>query len=140
MEKVASLFNQPVLAGIDVNHFFFLHVSVKLLPMSANLPRRLILPLLRFRTMCHTLPVVAGRQLSLERCQRKCLLCHRNLPGDEYHIIFECPAVAHIRQQHQSLFHPGQSMKDFQWSNTVHDLSKCIGLLLKYHTDNSVIS
>ncbi len=33
--------------------------------------------------------------------------------GDERHLVFECPAVQHIRDYHSDLFWDGQNMREF---------------------------
>jgi len=68
---------------------------------------------LRFRLGCSTLPVVMGRRDSTPRHQRHCQQCGTAAVGDERHLVFECPAVQHIRDYHSDLFWDGQSMREF---------------------------
>ncbi len=68
---------------------------------------------LRFRLGCSDLPVVMGRRDGTARHMRRCQRCSDAAVGDERHMVFECPAVQHIRDQHSDLFWVGQSMRDF---------------------------
>lgn len=54
------------------------------------LPRKLYLPLFKFRTGNHKLPVETGRWDGTYISDRKCPLCSINDIGDEYHYIFKC--------------------------------------------------
>jgi len=67
----------------------------------------------RFRLGCSTLPVVMGRRYSTPRHLRHCQRCGTAAVGDERHLVFECPAVQHIRDYHSDLFWDGQSMREF---------------------------
>ena len=68
---------------------------------------------LRFRLGCSTLPVVMCRHDSTPRHLRHCQQCGTAAVGDERHLVFECPAVQHIRDYHSDLFWDGQSMREF---------------------------
>ena len=62
---------------------------------------------LRFRCGSHNLPNDVGRRQGLPRFQRFCLKCHAQgdlAVGDEYHLVFECPAVQHVRDRYPHLF------------------------------------
>ena len=58
--------------------------SLLQLPISA----RCVRVLLRFRTGCHTLPIVSGRRSGVPRPQRSCLQCASSVVGDERHMVF----------------------------------------------------
>jgi len=68
---------------------------------------------LLFRLCGSTLPVVMGRRDHTPRHRRHCQQCDAAVVGDERHMIFECPAVQHIRDQNPDLFWDGQSMREF---------------------------
>ena len=53
----------------------------------------------KFRTTNHKLPIEIGRWYSVNRNDRKCLLCNKNDLGDEFHYIFECPYFKITRKQ-----------------------------------------
>ena len=58
---------------------------------------------------CHGLPIATGRLASaghVERADRVCLACNSGAVGDEKHMIFECTALAPLRQQHADLSTP----------------------------------
>ena len=75
---------------------------------------------LQFRLGCHGLPIATGRFVGaghvllhrlylgflLDRADRVCLACSSGAIGDEKHMIFECTALAPLRQQHADLFTP----------------------------------
>ena len=64
---------------------------------------------LQFRLGCHGLPVAIGRLAGaghVDRANRVCLACKSGAIGDEKHMIFECAAMALLRQQHADLFTP----------------------------------
>ena len=64
---------------------------------------------LQFRLGCHGLPIATGRLAGaghVGRADRVCLACNSGGVGDEKHMIFECAALAPLRQQHADLFTP----------------------------------
>ena len=68
---------------------------------------------LQFRLGCHGLPIATGRLAGtghVGRANRVCLACNCYVysggVGDEKHMIFECIALAPLRQQHADLFTP----------------------------------
>ena len=64
---------------------------------------------LQFRLGCHGLPIATGRLAGaghVGRADRVCLACNSGGVGDEKHMIFECTALAPLRQQHADLFTP----------------------------------
>ena len=40
----------------------------------------------------------------VDRAHRVCLSCNSGALGDEKHLVFECPALASLRQRHAGLF------------------------------------
>ena len=64
---------------------------------------------LQFRLGCHGLPIATGPLAGagrVGRANRVCLACNSGGVGDEQHMIFECTALAPLRQQHADLFTP----------------------------------
>ena len=62
---------------------------------------------LQFRLGCHGLPVAAGRLAGaghVSRAQRICTCCNSGAVGDEMHLVFECVALAPLRQRYATLF------------------------------------
>lgn len=53
--------------------------------------KRAYLPLLKFRTANHKLPVEEGRWNNVPYADRKCNLCLKNELGDEFHYLLVCP-------------------------------------------------
>ena len=105
------------------------HLSVLSLPLRPCVLKSF----LRFRTGCHDLPVDklcrgrGGRHLV--RQARFCHLCDSG-PGDELHMIFDCPALADLRAQYVQLFHRANSVSDFVWqeplARVAHFVHKCL--------------
>ena len=56
------------------------------------------LALCRFRLSNHKLPIERGRFSNIKRERRFCQLCNKNMIGDEFHFILECPALQHLRE------------------------------------------
>lgn len=54
------------------------------------LPFDLRISLCKFRCGTHRLPIECGRFFSIDRSERLCDLCNKNVIGDEFHYIFEC--------------------------------------------------
>ena len=57
------------------------------------LSRKACIPLIKFRTANHRLPVETGRWEDLPYSERKCALCEKNI-GDEFHYLLICPSFA----------------------------------------------
>ncbi|KAL3157281.1 hypothetical protein ABBQ38_001513 [Trebouxia sp. C0009 RCD-2024] len=73
------------------------------LPVSGRRMQRF----LQFRLGCHGLPVAAGRLAGadhVDRVHRVCTCCSSGAVGDEMHLVFECAALAPLRQRYASLF------------------------------------
>ena len=54
-----------------------------------ELQSKFYIPIARFRTTNHRLPIERGRWENIERSQRFCTLCTLNALGDEFHYLFE---------------------------------------------------
>ncbi len=57
------------------------------------LQRRNLSALLRFRMGCHNLPWDHGHRQGISRLHRVCTFCAGENPGDEQHVVFECPGL-----------------------------------------------
>ena len=103
------------------------------LPLSSRNMRRLF----RFRLSAHSLPIEVGRRLKgnnntpVPRFARTCPLCPGRHVGDERHLVFECPAFAHIRRQHAQIYRNSQStMRLFMWHPDQKGVASCLLRLL----------
>ena len=64
---------------------------------------------LQFKLGCHGLLIATGCLAGaghVGRASRVCLACNSGAVGDEKHVIFECTALAPLRQQHANLLTP----------------------------------
>ncbi|MES9884249.1 MAG: reverse transcriptase family protein [Sedimenticola sp.] len=59
-------------------------------PYLINLTTAKFLPIVRFRTSNHKLPIETGRWNNIDVANRKCILCTANNIGDEFHYLLEC--------------------------------------------------
>jgi hypothetical protein len=61
----------------------------------------------------------------IPRMSRICEHCTMNEIGDEMHLVFECPAVQHVRDQHAHLFTFSTStMRTFLWRDDIISVVK----------------
>ena len=81
---------------------------------------------LRFRLGCHALPIVSQRHQRIARAERLCLHCDQRALGDEYHILFECPATLPARVPYMHLFPPGCTMLEFMQHPDSMAVARCI--------------
>ena len=51
------------------------------------IPKQLYIPLIKFRSSSHKLPVEVGRWKNTIYAERKCSLCNKNDIGDEFHYL-----------------------------------------------------
>lgn len=51
-----------------------------------------------YRTRNHKLPIETGRWQKIERCERKCNICQKEL-GDEFHYMLVCDSLNTHRKQ-----------------------------------------
>jgi len=59
---------------------------------------------LRFRSGSSGLPIDTGQHRQFPRAQRLCVKCSLQFVYDEYHVIFECPALIPLRAHFSALF------------------------------------
>ena len=64
----------------------------------------------RFRCGCHGLHIDTGRFVNTPRDDRVCEVCKSECVENEHHFLFDCPAYAHIRYNHATLFHGIQTV------------------------------
>ena len=96
-----------------------------------RVPARRLRQLLRFRTGVHGLAVDVlrrnGRGRSpVARHLRLCTACNSGQVGDEQHLVFECAALQHLRDQQAHLFQPGLSMQQFMWQPDLAGVAKFV--------------
>ncbi len=72
--------------------------EVKLDPYITVLEPKYAIPLCKFRTAIHKLPIVTGRFAGIEAQNRTCDLCNLNQIGDEFHYLFSCPHFTNERE------------------------------------------
>ena len=101
-------------------------------------PKKIYLPLLKFRTSNHKLPVERGRWENKPYNERVCTICHRNTLGDEFHYILECDAFKEDRKilikqyfyKHPNILKYKELMSSTN-EPTVKNLSKFAYLIMK---------
>ena len=95
-----------------------------------RLPLRLgrVFQVIRFRLGCHELPVALLRRPrpKIPRAHRLCLHCDQRAPGDELHLLFECPATQAARAPYAPLFPPGCTMLEFMRHPDSLSVARCI--------------
>ena len=93
-------------------------------PYKLPVPAAKLRAFLRFRTGCHDLPIVLGRFTRVPRSQRLCTACHTAQTGNERHLVFECPALQHVRQRYSHLFTDDDAtMISFFWQRDMRDVA-----------------
>ena len=97
------------------------------------LPSSVLRTLLRFRMGCHRLPNLTGSWAGVPRGQRMCSLCGSHSP-DERHVVFECPALQHLRAEHNNLFQGRYSMRGFMWQPGAVQVAKFVAACLEAMT------
>ena len=55
-----------------------------------NLPRRVFIPIIKFRTCNYKLPIETSRWHDIPYNERKCTLCNQNELGDDFHYLMKC--------------------------------------------------
>lgn len=58
------------------------------------------IPLAKYRTGNHHLPIEVGRWENIDISERKCTLCNKNDTGDEMHYLLICPFFTQYRIKH----------------------------------------
>ena len=65
---------------------------------------------------------------------------HFGQPGDEYHLVFECQGLQHIRDRYPGLF-DHRTMAQFMWQADLYGLARfitdCLGVYYVNDTDPS---
>jgi len=61
-------------------------------------PPKFLIPMIRFRTRNHRLPIETGRWANIPRENRLCPLCQRDI-GDEFHYILSCSYFSNTRKK-----------------------------------------
>ncbi|MCU7800877.1 MAG: reverse transcriptase family protein [gamma proteobacterium symbiont of Lucinoma myriamae] len=79
--------------------YFSFKQDIKFENYLASLPRNSYLPLIKFRTGNHKLPVETGRWENIPLNERKCSLCNLNDIGDEFHYLFKCTYFSSERNE-----------------------------------------
>eukprot|EP00884_Botryococcus_braunii_P013032 jgi/Botrbrau1/2172/Bobra.101_2s0012.1 len=93
---------------------------------------------LRFRLGCHDLPVDTGRRQGIRRDERICTRCSLEMVGDEFHFLFICPLLEHIRSQFSHLFHPRvRSVIRFTWQQDGEGVARFVVNALKAYMNAS---
>jgi hypothetical protein len=120
----ARWFQQPVSAR---NRASLLHLA---------LPPSTLRLFFRIRSGCSGLPIDTGRRrrpFPIPRAQRFCLICASQLVCDEFHVKFECTALAPIREQFSALFTSAtQSMLGFMWQQDKYAVAVFVARCLRY--------
>ena len=90
---------------------------------------------IQFRIGCHKLPIVAGQHQRppVPRAARLCLHCDMGALGDEYHVLFECPATRAARAPFAHLFPPGCVMLEFMNHANTRAVARCILACLRVY-------
>lgn len=105
-------------------------------PLHLSLPPKMLRLFIRFRSGCSGLPIDTGRHarpISTPRQQRYCRKCAPQTVCDEYHLIFECPALAPLRTQFSSLFTPAtQCMLGFMWQEDTIAVATFVAQALEF--------
>jgi len=99
-----------------------LHNPFTSLPLGLSQIHKVI----RFRLGCHALPIVAQQHRRTARAERLCLHCDQGALGDEYHLLFECPATQAAREPYAHLFPQGCTMLDFIRNSDTMAVARCI--------------
>lgn len=101
------------------------------------LPRTIYLPLCKFRTSNHKLPIEIGRWENIPLNERQCTLCNSDI-GDEFHYLFKCNHFAAERNTYiKQYFYKRPNIIKFNelmsTSNkvTLTKLSKFVNIIMK---------
>ena len=96
--------------------------------------------LMQFRMGSHSLPVEQGRlaRPAIPRRLRRCTFCDTGAPGDERHLVFDCPHFAHVRRQFQSLFDDADgTMQLFFWHTDQKAVCRYLTAILDLADDSN---
>ena len=79
----------------------------------------------------HESGAICLHTLQLPRAMRFCPLCPGHHVGDERHLVFECPALQHIRQHYAGIYSDAHStMRLFMWHKDQKAMASCLLRLL----------
>ena len=122
--------------------YYQLFKPIPLFDKYLTFPKRIYIPLLRFITCNHNLPVETGRWENIPRSDRTCKLCKSPAIADELHYVLYCNALSEFRNFYLPYlvnYHPTVHIlvKVFSCknSNVIVNLSKFIAKVL-YLTKN----
>ena len=99
---------------------------------------RKITQLMRFRLGCRGLPNDVGRHRAdpLPCHERLCTRCQDGR-GDEKHMVFECSALQHIREEYSALFAGHHTMRSLMnqadQRSIIHFISECLDCTQQSH-------
>ncbi len=61
------------------------------------------------------------------------------IPGDEYHLVFECRGLQHIRDRYPGLFgHHAGTMIQYMWQADLHGFAKFVTDCLAIYYDTNL--
>jgi hypothetical protein len=108
LPKVQSYIGQ-IAAPLRIGSY---HVSPYLKEVTSRVQLR---HLAQLRTGSHQLRVETGRweRPRLPRQERTCLRCDSGAVDDEHHLVFDCPALQELREQHAGLFSVSEDLRSF---------------------------
>lgn len=86
-----QIWNSDLLDSSKSRNYHIFKDDVRLENYLLVLPSKIYLPLIKFRTANHKLPIERGRWENVPHEDRKCNLCDKNDIGDEFHYILICP-------------------------------------------------
>ena len=93
--------------------------------------------LMQFRIGSHSLPVEQGRP-AIPRHLHRCTFCGTGAPGDERHLVFDCPHFAHVRRQFKSLSDDADgTMQLFFWHTNQKAVCRCLNAILDLADDSN---
>ena len=113
---------------------------ISLEPYLIYLPRSFYLPLCKFRTGNHKLPIETGRWENIPLNERMCILCNLDI-GDEFHYLFKCPYFTEERVRYlKPYFYTRPNMIKFNLLlstknlSALTNLSKYVDIIMKTFT------
>jgi hypothetical protein len=104
----------------------------------AHIPPQALKTFIGFRLGSHGLPVEVGRRDGIPRSARLCTRCSTGIVGDEHHLLFTCPAVAHVRRQFPQLFHNGpRAVLPFMWQRDLVSVATFVSVALEAYRNHN---
>ncbi|MCW4343918.1 MAG: reverse transcriptase family protein [Candidatus Thiodiazotropha endolucinida] len=83
--------NSRLLDSSKGRNYSLFKVNTEIENYLLSMTKRTYIPLLKFRTANHKLPIEKGRWDNVPYAERKCNLCHKSDLGDEFHYLLVCP-------------------------------------------------